>query len=211
MRTRISGPPAAVAALGLTLLAGPAAVADVIEGTPGNDEATVGTGDVVHLGSENDWAYAYVPGAVVHGGPGRDRVQVFAVGRFHFGPGPDLACGWAEDSADPPRGATFRYWLGAGDDVAFGSAGEYGDSDCYEAPDRGRDVVWAGPGDDRLRFVVAGRDRVYAGPGDDSIRVRNRDHRVVVCGPGHDVLTLVDGADPPVARGCEHVARVERE
>jgi Ca2+-binding RTX toxin-like protein len=173
-------------------------------GGPGRDKTTAGRGDVARLGAGDDWGWNE-RGGTIYGGSGRDVLWAYGPGRLHGGPGPDLICG-SENSYLYP-GATFHYWLGTGNDRAFGDP-ENGMSPCYEEPDEGTDIVWAGRGDDQLRFVVGGRDEVYAGPGNDSIRVRNKEHRVVVCGPGRDVLTLVAGAKPDVIRGCE---RIERE
>lgn len=172
-------------------------------GGPGHDNMGVGRRDVARMGAGNDFGWAWARGGVIYGGPGRDVMWAYAPARLHFGPGRDLACGG--DSSDQYPRATFRYWLGRGDDRAFGDA--WNGLLCYEEPDLGTDIVWAGRGDDQLFFVIGGRDEVYAGPGNDTVRVRNPDHRVVVCGPGRDVLTLVGRARPPEIRGCERILR----
>ena len=115
-----------------------------------------------------------------------------------------MVCGPGENGS--LRQKVYRYWLGPGRDMAFG---RNADQDCYEASDTGRDVVFAGPGPDRLVFVEeeGGRDRVFAGSGDDVIKVSNLRHRLVDGGPGRDTCIWVRGAVPDEVRSCERIVR----
>jgi hypothetical protein len=124
--------------------------------------------------------------------------------RIFGGPGNDVVCG---PYLGGEQGGPYKYWLGDGNDRAF-SSGPTGDW-CYEQGHSAwRDVVYAGPGADVLRFGGdGGRDEAYAGPGDDQVIVGNRRHEVVRCGPGRDRLLLRGEADPQEIRGCERVQR----
>lgn len=168
----------------------------------GNDHVWSGPGDRVKLGNGRDfgWSQGGV-GAVVRGGVGRDVLRLdTGPARLYGGPGRDVVCG---PYLGGEQAGTYRYWLGSGDDRAFQGGGW-----CYEQDhSTWRDVVFAGPGDDLLRFVggTGGRDAAHGGAGDDVITVANRRHEIVRCGPGRDQLVLRRGADPEDVRGCEEI------
>lgn len=169
----------------------------------GNDLVYAGSHDRVTLGPGRDTGDAGGAGSVLHGGPGADVLEATDSGARVYGDhGDDILCGPDVNALEPHPSGPHRYFLGFGDDKAF-----WGWS-CYEEHDSiGPDVVFGGPGDDRILLRNAGRDRTYGGSGNDLIRVKfNRQVVVVDCGPGRDVLELwVDTA--PEIRRCESVIR----
>lgn len=173
----------------------------------GSDDVSSGKGDRVHLGPGHDFGWSQGgTGAVVRGGDGSDVLRLdTGPARLYGGPGNDVVCG---PYLGGERPGPYRYWLGEGDDRAFhgGPTGDW----CYEQHNSAwRDVVFAGPGADFLRFGSGGggRDAAHAGPGDDTVIVANRRHKIVRCGPGRDRLVLRGGAEPEEVSGCELVER----
>lgn len=109
--------------------------------------------------------------------------------------------------ADKLHGKAGNDWLYAGRGADSVYAG-YGADHIYGGRDGKRDVLYGGPGNDRIIAWLG--DRVYAGRGNDVVRVLvDQDvpahYGSVYCGPGYDRLYGFTNSWLLFKDGCEEV------
>jgi Ca2+-binding RTX toxin-like protein len=195
------------------------ALAQVINGTPGNDNLR-GTpqADQIDAQTGNDRVAARAGDDTVQAGPGFDLVLA---GRGNDnvsgGDGNDrLAGGRGNDTVGGDAGDD-RVFGGSGDDSLAGDAGD----DTIFA-NLGVDTELGGDGNDQL-WALARRDRhgrfdtqgdtLHGGKGNDTFRTRDGEADRIDCGPGDDTALLdfkdviLDAMAANPNGSCEHVIR----
>ena len=189
MRRKVFAVMAAAGALGLT----GAAMAAVINGTPG-DDVLRGTehADQIHAFAGNDAVYARGGADDVRAGSGNDGTRA--------ADGNDLVYGGRGNDVIAGGNGNDRLYGGSDSDEVVG-----GDGNDRAAGNRGADSVSGNDGNDSL-FGGWGADRVFGGSGNDELHALAPDGvpDLLNCGPGNDKAFVFRPERPRTQLvGCE--------